>query len=143
MREKATGGMVRATRAARGAVRKTSATFIVLTYLIVLLTGVPIVGQSFLAGNFFVGSRVLGLLGIVLGVSATLIRVDALDRRSMDTEEDEALPTVSDGGQLTDASFRERFYLEYVLEGDRFKRVEYAFYGIGVLFMAISFILIA
>ena len=142
MREKATGGLVRVTRVARGAVRKTSATFIGMTYLIVMVTGVPIAGQAFLAGNFFVGSRVLGLLGIVLAVSATLIRMDALDRRSMDADDEGALPVVSDGGQLTDASFREQFYLEYVLE-DWFKHVEYALYGIGVVFMTISFILIA
>lgn len=142
MREKATGGLVRVTRATRGAVRTTSATFIGITYLIVLVTGVPIAVQAFLNGNFFVGSRVLGLLGIVLAVTATLVRVDALDRRSMDEDDGAALPAVSDGGQLTDASFRERFYLEYVLK-DRFKHVEYAFYGIGALFMAISFILIA
>jgi hypothetical protein len=137
MRENAIKGLLKVTRAFRGFVAKTSAAFAGTAYAILMLTGAPVAFYAFSAGNYFVGSRVLGILGLVLGVSATLLRIDALDRRSLDSDGSEAV--VGDGGKLEDASFRERVYQEYVLE-PRFQYVEYAFYGIGLFFMAISFI---
>lgn len=140
MRENAIKGLLKVTRIARGFVHKTSVAFVGTAYTILMLTGVPVGLYAFSAGSYFVGSRVLGILGLVLGVSATLVRMDALDRRSLDSDEERAV--AGDGGQLEDASIRERAYRAYVLE-PRFQYVEYAFYAVGIVFMAISFIPIA
>ncbi|QLH82385.1 hypothetical protein [Halosimplex pelagicum] len=137
MRENAFKGLLKITRSIRGVVAKTSAAFVGGAYTLLMLSGMPVAFYAFSAGNFFVGSRVIGILGLVLGASATLVRIDALDRRSLDS--DGAKAVAGDGGQLADASLRERIYREYVLE-PRFRYAEYAFYGVGGFFMALSFI---
>lgn len=136
MREKAVKELLRVTRTARGFVQKTSLAFAGFVYGVLMLTGAPAALYAFSEGSYFVGSRVLGILGIVLGVSATLVRIDALDRRSLDSGED--VDVASDGGYLESGSFREHVYQEYVLE-PRFRHIMYALYAVGVVFMAISF----
>jgi hypothetical protein len=138
MREKASSGLLRVTRAARGTLQKTSLALAGFIYASVVLMGVPIAFYAFSAGSYFAGARVLGILGIIIGVSATLLRVDAMDRFSLDIGDDE--PTIDDQVDSTpDNSFRGNLYQEYVLE-PRFKKIEYGFYAVGVVFMIVSYI---
>lgn len=136
MREKAASGVFRATRLARGAVQKTSLVVGGLIYGLLVFTGVPIALYAFSAGNAFAGSRVLGILGLLLAGTAGLLRLDAVERQSR--QDDGVQFDFTGDVPVVSNQFVERVYRHYVLK-PRFQNFIIASFAFGAVFLGISF----
>lgn len=136
MRGKAVTELFRVARFARGAVQKTTLVVGGAIYAFLVLTGFPIAVHALYTGNLLAGSRVLGILGILLAATAGYLRLDALERQSnLDRGTEDQL--LADTSSVVTETV-ERVYREYIL-GPRFHHVVYATLSIGVVFLGISY----
>lgn len=124
---------------------------VVAKYALLVLFGLPLAIYALINGAYVMGFRVLGIFGLVVALTLTLVRLDALERStplidgivdvSEDRDGDDETEDAEDVDE-EDTSTRKRLYEEYVLT-PQFRKVEMGMYAVGGVSFVLSFALIS